>query len=148
MIVEKNLSHEDALVAINVLKNEITKRKKAAVIAVSDSHGELIGLLHLDKAAFSSITIATNKAYTAARERKPSRQIGNSVRDPEKGYDIAYFGDKRFTGWGGGIPVVVDGEVIGAVAVSGLPEQEDMELAQIGVDAILANNSTSLGREK
>jgi uncharacterized protein GlcG (DUF336 family) len=44
--------------------------------------------------------------------------------------------------------VVVDGEVIGAVAVSGLPEQEDMELAQIGVDAILANNSTSLGREK
>ena len=39
---------------------------------------------------------------------------------------------------GGGLPVIVDAALVGAVAVSGLPEQEDITLAQIGVDAILA----------
>ena len=37
--------------------------------------------------------IATNKAWTAARERKPTRTIGQSARDPEAGFDIAYYGD-------------------------------------------------------
>jgi glc operon protein GlcG len=49
---------------------------------------------------------------------------------------MAYFGDRRYIGWGGGVPVIVDGAVIGAVAVSGLPEEEDMEVAAKGIAAI------------
>jgi glc operon protein GlcG len=41
------------------------------------------------------------------------------------------FGDLRYTGWGGGVPLVVEGQVVGAVGVSGLPEEEDMVLAQL-----------------
>lgn len=132
------LGHDDAQKAIEVIKQEMLKRGKAAVIAVADAHGELLALLRVDGAPFTSIQIATNKAYTAARDRKPSRQIGQSARNPEKGFDIAYYGDPKILGWGGGLPVVVDDQVVGAVGVSGLPEMEDIELAQLGVDAILA----------
>ena len=131
------LSHAEAQKAIEVIQVEMLKRGLAGVIAVADAHGELVALLRLDGAPLPSIQIAMNKAYTAARERKPSRDIGRKVRDPEKGFDIAYFGDPKILGWGGGLPVVLDGAVVGAVGVSGLPEAEDIELAQMGIDAIL-----------
>jgi len=132
----KTLGHADAQRAIQAIQTELEKRGKAAVIAVADAHGELISLLRLDGAPLPSIVIATNKAWTAARERKPSRELGQAARDPVSGFDMAYYGDPRYIGWGGGVPVSIDGVVVGAVAVSGLPEQEDMDLVQIGVKAI------------
>jgi glc operon protein GlcG len=133
-----SLGHTEAQRAIEAIKAELLRRQKAAVIAVADAHGELIALLRLDGTPLPSILIATNKAWTAARTRKPSREVGQSVRDPQTGFDPAYYGDPRYIGWGGGVPVVIDGAVVGAVAVSGLPEQEDMELVQLGVAAIVA----------
>src|SRR5512136_2433671 len=130
------LSHAEAQRAIQAIQAELIKRGKAAVIAVADAHGELIGLLRLDGAPLPSIVIATNKAWTAARERMTTRELGQSARDPQTGFDLAYYGDSRYLGWGGGVPVIIDGAVVGSVAVSGLPEQEDMDLAQIGVTAI------------
>jgi glc operon protein GlcG len=130
------LGHADAQRAIQTVQAELQKRGKAAVIAVADAHGELISFLRLDGAPLPSIVIAANKAWTAARERKPSRELGQAARDPANGFDMAYYGDPRYIGWGGGVPVIIDGVVVGSVAVSGLPEQEDMDLAQIGVAAI------------
>ena len=131
-----SLGHEEAAVATEAIRRELARSGRAAVIAVADSRGELISLVRLDGAPLASIMIATNKAWTAARERKPTRTIGQAARDAETGFDIAYYGDPRYVGWGGGVPVVVDGSVVGSVAVSGLPELEDVELAEIGVAAI------------
>jgi glc operon protein GlcG len=136
MIQSTSLGHEDAQRAISAIQAELARRGQAAVVAVADAHGELISLLRLDGAPLPSILIASNKAWTAARERKPSRQLGQAARDVQTGFDMAYYGDTRYIGWGGGVPVLRDGMVVGAVAVSGLPEEEDMELARIGVDAI------------
>jgi glc operon protein GlcG len=131
------LGHVDAQRAIQAIQAELQKRGKAAVIAVADAHGELISLLRLDGAPLPAIVIATNKAWTAARERKPTRELGQTARDPVNGFDMAYYGDPRYIGWGGGMPVIIDGAVAGSVAVSGLPEHEDMDLVQIGVAAIV-----------
>jgi len=133
-----SLGHEEAALATAAIRRELARSGRAAVIAVADAHGELISLVRLDGAPLASIVIATNKAWTAARERKPTRAVGQSARDAETGFDIAYYGDPRYLGWGGGVPVVVDGSVVGSVAVSGLPELEDMELAEIGVAAMTA----------
>lgn len=130
------LGHADAWRAIEAIQQELMRRGKAAVIAVTDAHGELIALLRLDGAPLPSILNSSNKAWTAARERKPSKELGQAARDSKDGFDMAYFGDPRYIGWGGGLPVWVNGEVVGAVGVSGLPEAEDMELAQVGVAAI------------
>ena len=129
MTAEWTLSYVDAKGIIETISAEVTKRGKAAVIVVADAHGELLALARMDGAPLSSIAIATNKAWSAARERKPSKEIGTAARDRDKGFDIGYFGDPKFTGWGGGVPVWKDGKVAGAIAVSGLPQEEDIELA-------------------
>jgi glc operon protein GlcG len=131
------LGYEDARRALDVIAKELAARGLAAVITVADDHGELIALMRMDGAPLSSIAIATNKAWTAARERRTSYEIGQAARHPETGFDIAYFGDPRFVGWGGGVPITIAGAVVGAVAVSGAPETVDMELAALGVRAIL-----------
>ena len=141
MIHQISLGNSEAHRAVGAIQNELKQRGKAAVIAVADAHGELIELLRVDGAPLPSIIIATNKAWTAARERKPTREIGQSARHEETGFDVAYYGDPRYIGWGGGLPVVIDGVVAGSVAVSGLPEMEDIDLAQIGVAAIVVSTA-------
>ncbi len=136
MFTQTVLDFSEACRAFDLLTTEIQKRNKAAVIAICDPHGELILLARMDGAPFSSITIAANKAYSAARERKPSAEIGRAARHAGNAFDIGYFGDPRFTGWGGGVPIWRGGQVIGAVAVSGLPEAEDMELAELAARAL------------
>jgi glc operon protein GlcG len=132
------LGHRDARFAIDFLLEAIEQRGEAAVIAVADVRGEIISILRMDGAGISSLQIAQNKAFTAARLGSPSKSVGQRVRHPEDGHDINYFGDPRYIGWGGGIPVVVGGECIGAVAVSGLPEEVDIALCQATVDKLAA----------
>jgi glc operon protein GlcG len=136
MIEKKCLDHAEAKRVIDAIDTELRRRQKAAVIAVADNQGELIALLRMDWASVSSVVIATNKAWTAAREGKPTYEIGQAARDPETGFDMGYYGDRRYIGWGGGIPVRYEGKVIGAIAVSGLPESEDIEMASLGSDAL------------
>ena len=132
-----SLGHTEAQLAIDAIRAELQRRDRAAVIAVADAHGELIALLRLDGARLPSIVIAANKAWTAAREQQPTYEIGQAARQPQTGFDPAYYGDSRYVGWGGGVPVWLNSAVVGAVAVSGLPETEDMQLAQLGVAAIV-----------
>jgi glc operon protein GlcG len=132
----KTIEYVDAKKVVDEIVAKVSGSKKAAVVAVADSHGELIAFARMDAAPVSSIRIAANKAWTAARERKPTKEIGEKARHTEKGFDIAYFGDPKFVGWGGGVPVWADGEVVGAVAVSGLPSEEDIQLATFGAALI------------
>jgi glc operon protein GlcG len=125
----QSIDYSEAQKIIDLLTAEIAQSGRAGVIAVVDPAGELIAFARMDGAPVSSIRIAANKAYSAARERKTTEEIGQKARHPEKGFEIAYFGDERFVGWGGGVPVWRDGEVVGAIAVSGLPQAEDIRLA-------------------
>jgi glc operon protein GlcG len=135
MVQFESIGYAEAKRAIEAILKEAERRGKAPVIAVVDTHGELIALARADGAPLSSITIAANKAWSAARERKPSKEIGAAARNLENGFDIGYFGDPKFTGWGGGVPLWRNGQVVGAVAVSGLPQEEDIELASLGAAA-------------
>jgi glc operon protein GlcG len=138
---QPTLDHRDADIAIRSIIAEMTKRNVLGVVAVADMHGELIALMRMSGAQLQSGTIATNKAFTAARACKPTRDIGRKIRSADQGFDIAYYGDPRFIGWGGGMPVIVGGQCVGAVAVSGLTEDEDIELASLGIAAILQQNA-------
>jgi len=133
------LQHLEGMKIVNTVAAELTKRQKAAVVAVSDSYGELIALLRIGDVPLSSIRIAMNKAWTAAREHKATKEIGEKVKHPESGHDIAYYGDPNYVGWGGGLPISKNGEVVGAIAVSGLSSSEDAALAALGVELIAAS---------
>jgi len=131
-----SIDYSEARRAVDLIVEKASQMKKAVVVAVADAHGDLICLARMDGAPVSSIRVAINKAWTAARERKPTKEIGEKVKHPEKGHDIAYYGDPMYVGWGGGLPVWKNGEVVGAVAVSGLSSNEDIELAALGVELI------------
>lgn len=128
--------HREALAGLGAIQAELERRGQTAVIAIADAHGELLVLLRLDGAPLSSIGVASNKAFTAARMERTTRALGERIRD--RGTDIAFYGDPRYVGFGGGVPVRLDGVVVGSVAVSGLTDTEDEELAALGAEAMLA----------
>jgi glc operon protein GlcG len=132
----QTLDYADAKRAIDLIVDKLSQMQKAAVVAVADVHGDLLYLARMDGAPVSSIQVAMNKAWTAARERKPTKDIGEKVKHPEKSHDIAYYGDPKYVGWGGGIPLIKNGQVVGAVAVCGLSSNEDIAIATLGVDLI------------
>jgi glc operon protein GlcG len=131
------IDYSEAKRAVDLIVEKALAMQKAVVVAVADCRGELIALARMDSAPVTSVVIAMNKALTAARAGKPTAEIGEKVRHPERGHDIAYYGDPRFVGWGGGVPVMKDGEVAGAVAVSGLSSKEDAGLASMAADLIV-----------
>jgi glc operon protein GlcG len=128
------LSHADAKRMIDAVQAELEKSGKGAAIAVADEHGELIAFLRTDGCPLASINIAINKAFTAARERKESKAVGDASK--HEGFPMTNFGDLRYVSWGGGVPVIYQGQVVGAIGVSGLPEDEDMVLARMAVSLV------------
>jgi glc operon protein GlcG len=131
------LGETEARLAIDACAAEFKKRGKVGSIAVADSHGEAIALLRLDGASLPSAGIALNKAFTSSRVRELSGNLGRAAHD--EGWDVHFHGDSRYVGWDGGAPVFFRGQCIGAVAVSGLTGVEDLEIAEVGVKAILAD---------
>ena len=134
MLKSDNLSHADAAGVVSAVRRELERLGKGAAVAVVDAHGELLAFLRTDGCKLPSITIAVNKAFTAARERLASGEVGAASRS--QGFPMTNFGDPRYTAWGGGLPIVYRGEVVGAVGVSGLSEEEDIALARLGVKAL------------
>jgi glc operon protein GlcG len=132
----RTIDYSEAKRIADLIVAKASELQKAASIAVADAHGDLLYFVRMDGAPVSSIQIAINKAWTAARERKPTKEIGDKVKHPEKGHDISYYGDPKYVGWGGGLPIWKNGEVVGAVAVSGLSSAEDVALATLGVELI------------
>jgi glc operon protein GlcG len=128
------LTLADAQKVLNTIQEELEQSNEGAAIAVVDEHGELLAFARTDGCPFTSIHIAMNKAYTAARERKPSKQVGEASRT--QGFPMSNYGELRYVTWGGGAPIKHEGVVIGAVGVSGVPEERDMALAQMGVEAL------------
>ena len=134
MYQQLHLSHIDAMKIIDAIRAELEKDGRGASIAVADAHGELLAFLRTDGCKLPSLYIAMNKAFTAAREGIPSYDLGQASK--QDGFPMTNFGDLRYTAWGGGVPIVVDGVVVGAVGVSGLPEAGDMVLARMGANLI------------
>jgi glc operon protein GlcG len=130
----KELSHREALVVIETIRAELERTGKGAAIAVCDPHGELLAFLRTDGCRLPSINIAVGKAFTAAREQVESKTVGEHSRS--EGFPMTNFGDLRYVSWGGGVPVHAGDTVVGAVGVSGLPEEEDMALAALGAAAV------------
>ena len=133
------LGETEAKLAVDAAVAELRRRSKAATVAVGDCYGELIALFRMDGANLPSIVIAGNKVYTAARLRGFSGEIGRATFADNA--LMSYHGDGRFVGWDGGVPVVIGGHCVGAVAVSGLAGEEDLAIAEIAVAAIITSLS-------
>jgi glc operon protein GlcG len=136
------IDYRAALSALATIREAVEARGKTAAIAIADSHGELVAFVRMDGVLLSSGPLAINKAYTAARLNRPSRVLGETLR--ARGTDVAFYGDLRYVGFGGGMPVLIDGVVAGGVGVSGLSDEEDEALAAMGVALLQGNPPASV----
>ncbi len=132
MVQSIQLSLDEALEIVEGVLHALKKDSLGAAVAVVDPHGELIAFARTEGCRLPSINIAINKAFTAAREGKESGEIGRASRD--EGFPLSNFGDPRYIGWGGGVPIMHEGQVLGALGISGLPEAVDVALAREAVE--------------
>lgn len=126
-----------------VVAAELEARKRGAtvVIAVVDDGGQLILLERLDDTQVASVEVAIGKARTAAIFRRPSKVFEDQVKNGR----VAALSLPGATPLQGGIPITVEGKVIGAIGASGNNRQEDEEIALAGA-AVTANAVQEEGR--
>lgn len=108
---------------------------QAIAVSVCDTHGELLAFLRMNNVSVQAGLLAQNKAYTSARDRQPSGNLGAWAR--ETGKDLSYWTDSRITGFKGGVPIEHQGQVIGAIGISGLSEDDDEALAENVIRLVL-----------
>ena len=131
----RTLSHTEAMDMIRAVQKALDEKRQGAAVAVVDAHGELLAMMRTDGCRLSCINVAINKAYTAAREQSPSKALGDAAK--REGFPVTNFGELRYVTWGGGIPITTtEGEVVGAVGVSGLTEGEDTALAEMAAKLV------------
>jgi glc operon protein GlcG len=135
------VSSAEALQLVEHVVKAATSLGKSVVVAVAGPEGELIAFLRMDEVNAGSGIIAPNKAYTAARQRKFTREIGKKIQD--ENISPAYWGDDRITGFGGGVPILVEGKVIGGIGVSGLSSIEDEALAVAAIQEVFGSLTSS-----
>jgi glc operon protein GlcG len=114
---------------------EAMKRNATVVIVVVDDGGYPVVIKRLDDTQVASVNVGIGKARTAAIFRRPSKVFEDQVRDGR----VAALALPGATPLQGGLPLVVDGKVIGAIGVSGNTPQEDEDIALAGVKAFAAD---------
>ncbi|MEZ9518325.1 heme-binding protein [Vibrio splendidus] len=109
--------------------------QQAIAVSVCDTHGELLAFIRMDNVSVQAGLLAQNKAYTSARDRQPSGNLGAWAR--KTGKDLSYWTDPKITGFKGGVPIEIKGRVIGAIGISGLSEDDDEALAEKVIQRVL-----------
>lgn len=107
---------------------EAKKRGATVVIVVVDDGGHMLLLERLDDTQVASVEVGIGKARTAAIFRRPSKVFEDQVRDGR----VAAIALPGATPLQGGVPIEVDGKIIGAIGVSGNTPQEDEGIAKVG----------------
>lgn len=106
-------------------------------IAVTDESGHLIAFERMDGGKITSTTIAVDKAFTAAGAKRATHDYGAASQPGKPAYGINSAIGGRLMVVGGGLPVIVDGEVVGGIGISSGTPDQDLACAQAGVDAFL-----------
>ena len=135
----KRLTHAGAK---KIADTAVAKAKQAGIaisVAVADSGGHLIALERMDGGRFHSLHSATTKAVCAASNKRPTSSHGaqGQLLDLAHALGLALAaGPERWTAMEGGCPVIVEGECIGGVGVSGGDWATDERIARESVEAI------------
>lgn len=113
---------------------EAKKNNWNVAIAILDSGGHLVVLHRIDGTQLGSIDVAREKAYSAVLFRRPTKVFQDLVG--QGGANLRLLRLSGASPLEGGIPIVVDGKIVGAVGVSGVTSEQDAQVAKAGADAL------------
>jgi len=127
------ISLEQAKKVMAGAEAEAKKNNWPVVIAILDSGGQLVMLQRLDNAQWGSVEIAKEKARSSVALRRPTKALQDLIAQGGANLRLLNIG---YSVLEGGIPIVVDGKIVGSVGVSGVTSQQDAQIAQAGIDAL------------
>src|SRR5256885_14451986 len=135
----KRLTHAGAR---KIADTAVAKARQAGIaisVAITDAGGHLIVLERMDGGRFHSLHSATTKAVCAASNKRPTSARGAQGQDLDVAHALGLAlaaGPDRWTAMEGGYPVIVSGECIGGVGVSGGDWETDQRIAREAIEAI------------
>jgi glc operon protein GlcG len=113
---------------------EAAKNSWQVAITILDSGGNIIMFHRVDNAQLSATTVSEGKARTALEFKRPSKALDDAIAGGGAGMRLLAL--KNITPIEGGLPVIVDGKIIGAIGVSGALSSQDAQVAKAGADAL------------
>ena len=128
------LTADDCKKILAAAEAKAAGNKWAVCIAIVDDGAHLLTFQRLDGCAPASIAISQGKARSAALRRRPTTNDEDMVNNGR----MSALSMPGITFLEGGLPIIVDGETIGAIGVSGVKSSEDALIAQAGIDALPA----------
>lgn len=126
------LSQTEVQQILKAARLEAQNNQWAVSIAIVDDGGHPLALERLDECAPISAYIATEKARTSALGRRESK----GYEDMVNGGRHAFLSAPLLTSLEGGVPIIVDGQVIGAIGVSGVTSAQDAQVAKVGAHSL------------
>lgn len=106
----------------------------SVVIYIVDSGGQVTMLQRMDNTQYGSLVVAEGKARTALNFRRPSKAFQDLIAGGGPAHGYLTF--DHITAVQGGLPIIIDGKIIGAIGVSGVTSAQDEEIAGAGIKAI------------
>ena len=133
----KRLDIEDARTLIKGASERANVIGVPMCIAVTDEGGNLIAFERMEGGKVTSTIIAIDKSYTASGAKKATHEYGEVSQPGKSAYGISSAIGGRLMVVGGGLPVIVDGEVVGGIGISSGTPLQDQEVAQVSIDHFL-----------
>lgn len=124
-------------IAKKLLEKAESKSKEInvpVVIAIVDAAGNLIAQHKMDDALLVSVSLSLNKAYTAVATKLPTENLSELILPGKPLYTLENI--KNITAVGGGIPIIINGNIVGAIGVSGGSVEEDILIAKSALEEI------------
>ena len=125
---------EGARAVMTAAESEAAKNNWSVVISIIDSGGNLVMLHRHNDVQLSSIEISQGKAKTALMFKRPSKVLDDAISSGGAG--LRFLALKEIVPLEGGLPIVVDGKIIGAIGVSGVLSSQDTQVARAGADGL------------
>ena len=127
------ITNDQAKKAMAAAEAEAKKNNWPVAIVILDSGGQMVMMQRLDNTQWGSTDIAKEKARSAVALRRPTKALQDAIA--QGGVNLRFL-STGFSVLEGGVPIVVDGKIIGSVGVSGVTSQQDAQVAQAGIDAL------------
>ena len=131
------LDQTGAQTVLQAARESAQQRNAPSAIAVVDPAGDLLAFQRMDGVRPASADLAIEKARTAARLQRPTAEIEDSINQGRTAFVTANIAALR-----GGVPIRVNGEVVGAVGVAGLSKEADTDIANVAAAALSPSPKT------
>lgn len=141
MLTIKRLDIDDAYTIIVAARNKADEIGVPMCIAVTDESGNLVAFERMNNGKITSIDLAIDKSFTSAGVRKSTHALGEVSQPGNPAYGLPSTLGGRMVVVAGGLPVLIDGEVVGGIGVSSGSPAQDLEVAEAGLLAFTKANT-------